>query len=167
MDDRTVARFWSHVDKNGPVHSVLGTRCWLWTAFIDKDGYGKFSITECKAKYRQVVAHRFAWYIEHGRWPEPQGLHKCDNPSCCNPAHVFEGTPLDNMQDKVAKGRHRHGVVHLNGELHGNAILTDVLVQQIRQEYVPRKVTLAQLASKYGVALSTVHYVIHDGWRHL
>lgn len=94
-------RFWSRVDKNGPVHPVLKTRCWLWIGSIDKDGYGFMSIN-----HRNVRAHRYAFYLAHGRWPMPMGLHKCDNRPCVRQDHLFEGTLQDNYRDMVSKGRH-------------------------------------------------------------
>jgi hypothetical protein len=72
--------------------------CWPWTGSCTRHGYGKLSATE--------VAHRVAWELTNG--PIPSGLcvlHRCDNPPCCNPAHLFLGTRSDNVADMVAKGR--------------------------------------------------------------
>jgi hypothetical protein len=131
---------------------------------VDKDGYGVFGVS---TKIKSMRAHRVAWLSEKGYLGKLQVLHHCDRPSCCNPGHLFEGTPLDNMRDKVAKGRHVSGTVHVHGEQHGNAILTEAVVKKIRDEYIPRKITLSYLAKKYGVALSSVYYALHIGWKHL
>ena len=75
--------------------------CWLWTGVTDH-GYGRISMQR-----KTLAAHRIAF--EHFKGPIPDGLfvlHKCDNPPCCNPDHLFLGTHKDNMADCVAKGRH-------------------------------------------------------------
>ena len=92
-------RFWEQVDKNGPVHPVLGSACWLWVGKQRTSGYGGFG-----TKY----AHRTSYELAHGVYaPELWVLHKCDNPPCVNPDHLFLGTHLDNMRDMVAKGRQK------------------------------------------------------------
>lgn len=80
--------------------------CWLWLAARDRNGYGKFQYGP-KGGQTHVRAHR--WIVEHLRGPIPLGMvvmHTCDNPPCVNPAHLIIGTPLQNNDDKVAKGRH-------------------------------------------------------------
>jgi hypothetical protein len=99
-----VVHFWKHVDKHGPVHPILRTRCWLWTGCRDGNGYGVATFNENGE--HQVLAHRFAFFIETGHWPTPNANHHCDNATCVNMAHLFEGTQLDNIQDMIAKNRH-------------------------------------------------------------
>ena len=77
------------------------TGCLLWTAALNECGYGEFKFAH---RVRQL-AHRVAFFIAYGRWPQPQALHRCDTPACVNIAHLFEGTDLDNARDKMAKGR--------------------------------------------------------------
>jgi hypothetical protein len=82
---------------------IVGESCWDWSAKKDKNGYGRFSPNGMNS---QMPAHRFSWELHNG--PIPEGMfvcHRCDNPSCTNPEHLFLGTPQDNMSDKVAKGR--------------------------------------------------------------
>jgi hypothetical protein len=94
--DTEVGRFWSKVDKSG--------ECWVWTAkALCENGYGRFYVGK-----KPLRAHRYSWELANG--PITDGLfvcHRCDNPPCVNPAHLFLGTHQDNMQDMVAKGRSR------------------------------------------------------------
>lgn len=98
MPKRPLAeRFWRKVDKSG--------ECWVWTGCRHVAGYGRFNTQD--AQWSGVVyAHRMAWELTHG--PIPPGLHvlhRCDNPPCCNPEHLWLGTNADNHADKVQKGR--------------------------------------------------------------
>lgn len=87
-------RFWARVDV------VVGS-CWVWTGAVGDHGYGR--ITEKGKRYR---AHRMAWLINCGEIPEGLSvLHKCDNPSCVNPDHLFLGTQKVNIADGIQKGR--------------------------------------------------------------
>lgn len=92
------ARFWAKVAVAGP------DECWEWTASKTQHGYGQIMVTASPRKITR--AHRAAWVLTCG--PVPDGMvvcHRCDNPGCCNPAHLFVGTQLDNIADMVAKGR--------------------------------------------------------------
>ncbi len=89
-------RFWSKV-KRGTLEE-----CWEFLASRDKAGYGTFGIGRGKS----FRAHRVCWEITNGKIPLGKHvLHKCDNPSCCNPEHLFLGTNSDNVRDKVLKNR--------------------------------------------------------------
>lgn len=91
-----IARFWSKVD-------VLKSEydCWNWTASTRAGGYGKMKVGKVLKS-----SHRLAWEIIND---EPLGdrmaLHRCDNPKCCNPKHIYAGTPSDNMIDVHQRGR--------------------------------------------------------------
>lgn len=100
----TIARrFWSKVDKNGPDQPEIGA-CWIWTSTLISQGYGQFWL---EGGYRPAA--QVALFLESGSWPGPGlfVLHRCDFPPCVRPSHLFVGTPLDNMRDMAAKGRHR------------------------------------------------------------
>lgn len=147
-------RFWSHVEILGP------DDCWLWQAAVVKD-YGKF-----KADDRKMLAsHRIAYELTYG--PIPDGLlvcHECDTPLCCNPKHLFAGTPKDNTQDMVKKGRKGDA----KGELHGRHILTEQQVLEIRELYAQGGVTHADLAQRFGVGNAAIHHVVSgDKWTHV
>jgi hypothetical protein len=91
-----VERFWEKVDKRGP------DECWDWTASCSRSGYGRFKLSS----YAAVSANRVALALETGEEPKDmQALHSCDRPICCNPAHLRWGTTLDNMLDKIERGR--------------------------------------------------------------
>jgi hypothetical protein len=96
-------RFWKKVDKNGPIHPVLGTACWVWTGYKMPFGHGQLTISKDESC---VLTHRFSWELHHG--PIPEGIkvcHRCDNPPCVRPDHLFLGTQKDNIQDAIKKGR--------------------------------------------------------------
>lgn len=95
FSERDKARFWIKVKQT--------ERCWEWTSCLNNNGYGSFRLKE------ESLAHRISYQIFHGKIDEKiQILHKCDNPKCVNPDHLFAGTHSDNMKDKAKKGRARH-----------------------------------------------------------
>lgn len=120
----TAERFWSLVERTDDA-----THCWLWQGSKTRFGYGTFIL-----EGSHTTAHRIAYRLAHG--PVASGLvvcHRCDCPSCCNPAHLFVGTQHENIADMQAKGRQRWGT--LRGEQHGRAKVTDAEVGTIRQLY--------------------------------
>lgn len=93
-EDEDEARFWDKVD------TADGDDCWEWQSATDKHGYGQFGF-----EGTVQLAHRMSFYFENGYWPDPCCLHRCDNPACVNPAHLYEGDQSDNMKDAMARGR--------------------------------------------------------------
>lgn len=86
--------FWSRVDKSGD--------CWLWTKFVNSNGYGRLTY-----RRKQYSAHRIAFLLAVGDIPPGLNvLHRCDNPPCVRPDHLFLGTQADNMRDMAQKNRH-------------------------------------------------------------
>lgn len=90
-NENDLARFWDKVDRSG--------ECWEWTSQRNGGGYGLFSLNG-----KPVYAHRLSYYLSNGVF-DGFVLHKCDNPPCVNPEHLFVGTHQDNMDDMYAKGR--------------------------------------------------------------
>ena len=102
LDDKTVARFWSKVNKNGPVHPTLGTPCWSWTSTIDRDGYGR---SNSKVRFGTRMAHRISWMLSNG--PIPNGLtidHLCRVRNCVNPMHLEPTTNRENSLRGIGPG---------------------------------------------------------------
>lgn len=161
LSDQQKERFWTKV--------LRGEGCWEWLGYRQPNGYGMIS----QSHTSQVYAHRVAWVIKYGPIPEDMCvLHRCDNPSCVRPDHLFLGTRAENHQDMVKKGRMRRGDAHpsridpsyllrgdkhpartrngdylLRGEKHPSAKLTEDQVREIRASSESN----ADLARKFGV----------------
>ena len=119
--------------------------CWLWTQGTNAKGYAQLRYAG-----RMYRANRFSWAAHYGDIPTGQQvLHRCDNPLCVNPQHLFLGTNLDNVADRVRKGR---GVVFV-GINHPRAKLTEDDVHSIRASTL----TLKQLALQFGVSTRAIH----------
>lgn len=130
---------------------VMNTRnpdeCWLWLSNIDKDGYGTFWLNG-----KTVKAHRIAYILKYCVDPgELFVCHHCDNPPCCNPRHLFLGTPRDNQQDSVRKGR----LNSQQGECGHNAKLTNEDVKEIRQ-LLASGIVQRVIAKQFNITQSTI-----------
>lgn len=143
--------------------------CWPWKAARDPNGYGRIT-TGSKRDGTKVasLAHRVAWEVNVG--PIPDGkhvLHRCDNPPCCNPTHLFLGDITDNNRDMWAKGRGILRRAHTPGEKHGNSKLTDDIVLAIRRDRAAGA-TYKELASKYGIIVAHAGRICRRvAWKHL
>lgn len=122
--------------------------CWVWRrGKSGLMGYGKF---------RGLKAHRVAWERAHG--PIPAGLfvcHRCDNPPCVNPAHLFLASHAENMADMVAKGRQ----FDQRGEGNPNAILSKEQVARLRRA-ASLGASVRELARRYGISKTQTHRII-------
>jgi hypothetical protein len=138
--------------------------CWTWKAAKGARGYGSFRIG-----YHTIGAHRVALALKLKRLPSGIACHTCDNPSCCNPSHLYDGTDATNQLDKKLRGRaasgHRHGSkTHPEriprGERNGMAKLTDMEREKIHTLYATGRWTQQQLALRFGIRQPSVSAII-------
>ena len=155
-------RFWSFVDKDGPVVRPELGPCWLWTGALSNKGYGKFPVRLAPKVVRLYVASRFV--MELGGSPIPDDLdacHKCDNRACVRPDHIFPGTTADNLADMAAKGR------STRGERNALAKLTDNSVRAIRTASAAGA-RVRHLARQYGVSEAAISLAVkRRTWQHV
>lgn len=145
-------RFWSKVNIKGP------NECWLWQTATDKNGYGKFW------NGNHVRSHRVMWEIINGLIPKGFCvLHRCDTPSCCNPIHLFLGTPKDNAHDRAIKNRN----CNQNGENNHKSKLTKKDIISIRI-LLAKGMLHQQIGQKYGVHKATISKIkLRTRWAHI
>lgn len=170
----TPQKFWDNVDRS----NLSG--CWPWKLATDEHGYGRLRYHQ-----KEWAAHRLAWALTHSDPGEMHVCHHCDNPICCNPAHLFLGTARDNMQDMAKKGRHprnktgylptgdnhhsrRTPEVVARGERNGAAVLSEADVVEILRRRHEDGTSAYRLAREYGVAKGTVQFIFsNQTWRHV
>lgn len=140
-------RFWRRVSVGNP------DQCWPWQGGRNRQGYGKVTLTIDTMRYRTVSAHRVAYELR--REPIPPGFlvcHHCDNPPCCNPAHLFIGRHIDNSRDMYRKDRY------------GKVTRAQVLA--IRRDYRPG--LAVQLAQKYNMTTVNLRMIAKGQvWNHI
>src|SRR5438270_3637902 len=123
--------------------------CWLWTGLVRPDGYGA-----TRFEGREQGAHRVAWKLFRGKIPPGMAVcHKCDVRACVNPAHLFPGTPADNVKDMTRKGRNRQG------EKHGSARLTLAQVRRIKTMLAEDKLYMSEIAREFEVSETTIRAI--------
>ncbi len=163
---KDIKRFESKFVKTGP------NDCWIWLASRFKGKYGQFKSSE------ECQAHRFSYRLYVGVIPKGiRVLHRCDNPGCVNPCHLFLGTDLDNTRDMISKSRDRFacslgpGDKACKGETHGMVQLTENQVKAIRRRY--RRTSYhssnaVQLAKEYGVDRDQIIRIVNrKRWKHI
>lgn len=163
------ARFWDGV----PEWTKTGD-CWEWELGTFRQGYGRLYV-----RRKSMLAHRISYELNVG--PIPEGMfvcHKCDNPPCVNPSHLFLGTALDNMRDKVSKGRHGNvsGDDHhsrcrpetvLRGVRHWNSKLTEDDVLRIHALHAGGMIQ-RRLCERFNASPQTVSAILKGiKWKHL
>jgi hypothetical protein len=147
-------RFWAKVAKS--------EGCWTWTASLN-NGYGQFKVSG-----RMVLAHRISWLLHTGASPDLDVLHRCDNPLCVRPDHLFLGDQAANMRDMATKGRSAHGERHpsrlypeqiCRGERNGQAKLTAAKVREARARHAAGE-GQRELARAFGVSQATMRFAL-------
>ncbi|MFF8910580.1 HNH endonuclease family protein [Streptomyces olivaceoviridis] len=148
-------RFWEKVDRTGGPNA-----CWPWRPPKDAKGYGEFFVSRERGKVR---AHAFAVELATGDScpPGKEGCHTCDNPPCCNPAHVYYGSRQQNVDDMWQRDRGRRG------NRHRSARLSEAQVVGIRVRFAAGETTPA-LAAEFGVSEGCITDVVNGrNWKHV
>lgn len=153
-------RFWARVEI-GP-HGA----CWHWLGGRHQNqGYGR--LNEGVPRGKTIYAHRVSWLLHFGEIPDGLCvLHRCDNPPCVNPAHLFLGTVTDNNADRHAKGRTKPGMP-MRGELCGKATLTAADVTRMR-DLASAGMKPVDLGRIFSIDASTVSKIVsRKRWAHV
>lgn len=139
--------------------AVVNNGCWEWSGWKNDFGYGKLRI-----KNSAYLAHRvfYSYFVGEITDARPCVLHKCDNPACVNPNHLFPGTHAENMADMKNKGRARSGAY--KGQQHPNKKLTDEQAREIILDSRSQRV----IAKEYGVCQQNISNIKNrKSWGHL
>jgi hypothetical protein len=147
IDSRVLERFWSLV-----IAPENADACWEWSGTRGKNGYAAMRVGR-----KRVYAHRISYVIQHGGIPDGLWvLHHCDNRPCCNPAHLYAGTPSNNAQDRERRDRgHRRK-------------LNEQSVIEIRRIYAAGGTLQTEIARQFGVSHDLISQVVRrQAWRHV
>lgn len=143
-------RFWSRVDIR------TDSECWPWAARLDRDGYGMFCF-----RGSNYHASKLAYWFTNGRKPFLSVLHTCDNAACCNPAHLYEGTQRQNINDKIERNR------MARGEANGSSRYTTNQIEKVCR-LIRDGLNAVQIERIVGVKRDTVKLVRRGKqWRHI
>lgn len=149
LSDKAIDYFWNHIK----IDEL--TRCWHWTGGVhDQSGYGRFTVN-----YKSMLAHRFSYRVFTGEYDSDLCiLHKCDNPPCVNPDHLFTGTKTENNRDRHAKGRDKKfDRVPSPGREKLTPLQTDaILVLHASGEFADQ-----EIAQIFGVAGASISRVVN------
>jgi hypothetical protein len=150
-------RYWKKVCIGSP------EECWEWAASLDTDGYGVYVILIPHRKYLRFLAHRMSYYFKFRNLPKDLCVcHRCDNPKCVNPSHLFLGTAIDNRQDAVKKLRHARGEGQFQHKLREHEAL------EIRILHFQQGFSYDKLAVRFEVSKQTIYRVVNGfSWKHV
>lgn len=135
--------------------------CWEWQGSRDANGYGRIRVAG-----RGVLVHRLAWELANGSIPSGAVVrHRvCDNPPCCNPAHLAVGTQADNIADAMEKDRSPRA----QGTRNSGCKTSPTTVREMRRRYAGGGVTAKQLAKDFGMSESQMLRIVRrESWAHL
>lgn len=154
VPDSAIGRFWNKVDKRG------WDECWNWTGSLNMKGYGSFAVNR---GFPTKIAHRIAYLLFTGTLNKNLFVcHSCDNPSCCNPNHLWQGTAKENSNDMVKKHRSPRG------EKQGHSTLTKTDVIAIRAMYATGRFKHKEISSYFKTSKGNIqHICARETWRHL
>jgi hypothetical protein len=154
-----IERFWNKVEKTDS--------CWTWQGAKTRGGYGMFPTAKNHKLYDNYYVHRISYYLANGDFDARLRVcHRCDNPSCVNPDHLFLGTQSENMRDMFSKGRDNVQAKIVRGEKHGQSKLNWDIVRAIRKEYAEGNISQGKLAKRYGVNQTTIRdVVLNKNWK--
>lgn len=146
-------RFWQKIERHGP------EECWPWTGSTMNGGHGEFFVSPDRGR---IPAHVFALELAgKSATAGQEGCHHCDNPPCCNPAHLYFGTRQQNIDDMWARGRGRRG------SRHPFARLTEDKVKDLRVRFAEGESNTV-LAQEYGICSGMVSNIVNGkAWKHV
>jgi len=144
-------RLWHQSETGDP------DECWIWVGHISQDGYGQIGVNNeiCRS-------HRVAYRLDNGEPAENFVCHHCDEPLCVNPNHLYDGTPKENQEDAVERGRIANGTEQHDAEL------CESQVKEILKKYNSTDKTQKELGEEYGVSRQTVSKITRRiTWKHV
>lgn len=152
LEPKYIERFWSRIDIRGE------DECWNWTAAKTLQGVGALWVNG-----RNLYAPRIAYFLEHGKSADNFVCHHCDNRTCCNPKHIYDGTHADNMRDRQVRCRTNSDF----GEQNGGHKLTTQSILEIRRRRADGE-SRAAIAIEFGVCKQTITKITgRRCWSHL
>jgi len=150
-------RLWERIDRVGD--------CWVFTGMKTNKGYGKIRVgSRTDGTRKMVSSHRLSWELTNGKIPDGMHvLHRCDNPSCINPAHLFLGSNQDNMSDMANKGRSRKSI----GVLNPSVKLTEEQVREIKLR-LKNGESVVSMEDDYPVGRELLYHIKNNrNWSHI